>query len=74
MARSGLQTGQGSKLWEYWTRGKGLARWADSPRPWTTLRAALSKYGIPPGQLDGLTDNIYRAVFHRQPPHSGRKT
>jgi hypothetical protein len=27
---------------------------------------------MPSHELDGLTDNIYRMVFHRQPPHSGR--
>lgn len=31
------------ELHHYWTRGEGLARWADSPTPWTTLVALLSK-------------------------------
>lgn len=28
---------------------------------------------MPPHELDGLTDNIYRMRYHRQPPHSGGK-
>lgn len=33
------------QLHHYWTRDpEGLAKWADSPRPWTTLVAHLTKY------------------------------
>jgi hypothetical protein len=32
------------QLKHYWTRGKGLARWAASPRPWTTLVKLLTKH------------------------------
>jgi hypothetical protein len=29
------------QLHHFWTQGPGLARWADSPTPWTTLLANL---------------------------------
>jgi hypothetical protein len=32
------------RLHRYWTVGEGRAKWADSPTPWTTLRAHLLKY------------------------------
>jgi len=32
------------ELHHYWTRGEGLAKWAGSPRPWTTLVAHLTKH------------------------------
>lgn len=31
-------------LHHYWTRGEGLAKWADSPTPWTTLVAHLTPH------------------------------
>lgn len=31
-------------LHEYWTHGKGLARWLDSPHPWTALYHGLLEY------------------------------
>lgn len=59
---SRLQIGRGSKLWKYWTRGKGTARWMGAPHPWATLRAALLKEGVPAGQVNGLTTNIMMAT------------
>lgn len=32
------------QLHHYWTRGNGLGLWFDSPKPWTTLVAHLTKY------------------------------
>jgi len=32
------------ELHHYWTKGPGLAKWAESPTPWTTLVAHLTKY------------------------------
>jgi len=32
------------ELHHYWTRGEGLAKWAKSPHPWTTLVEHLTKY------------------------------
>lgn len=59
------------QLKRYWAFGEGAAKWVNNPKPWTTLHALLSKY-VHGRTLDGLTDNIYRMVFHRQPPH-GKK-
>lgn len=64
---SNLEHGRGSKLWNYWVHGEGLLRWSLSPHPWTTLRAALASEGVPEHSLDGLTTNIYVAVFHHGP-------
>lgn len=36
-----------NKLKAYWTRGEGLARWAEDPHPWTALFHHLSKYMEP---------------------------
>lgn len=66
---SNLQYGRGSALWRYWTKGPGLLRWRLSPHPWTTLRAALAEEGVPAHELDGLTTNIYVAVFGHGPEH-----
>ncbi len=32
------------ELHHYWTRGEGLAKWAGSPKPWTTLVALLTPH------------------------------
>lgn len=32
------------QLHHYWTRGEGLAKWADGPTPWTTLVAHLTPH------------------------------
>lgn len=32
------------QLHHYWTRGEGLAKWVESPTPWTTLHEHLAKY------------------------------
>jgi len=33
------------ELHDYWTKDpRGLAKWADSPTPWTALHAELMKY------------------------------
>lgn len=31
----------------YWTKGPGLAKWADDPHPWTALYHHLLKYLTP---------------------------
>lgn len=66
MAVSGLQIGEGSALWKYWVHGEGLAKWADSPTPFTTLVALLSKY-VDPGEVKGLAATMFAAVFHETP-------
>lgn len=54
--------GRGSKLWRYWTGPKGSARYMGNPHPWTALRDALIKEGVPPGQAPGLATNIMMAT------------
>lgn len=59
---SNLKYGPGSSLWKYWTGPEGFARYASSPKPWETLRAALLKEGVPVTMADGLTTNIMQAT------------
>lgn len=66
---SRLEVGRGSALWRYWTAGEGLARWVGNPHPWTALRAALVKEGVPGRMVDGLTTNIFHAVTGTYPQH-----
>ena len=53
---------QARHLKRYWTKGPGLAKWATSPKPYTTLVALLSKY-MTPNQAKGLAANYFKAVF-----------
>lgn len=48
------------RLMRWWSEGPGLALWADTPHPWTTLRDELLKY-VSPAIANGLASNI----FHR---------
>jgi hypothetical protein len=43
----------------YWLSGEGLAKWANSPTPWTTLHALLLKY-MSKAKADGLASGYYR--------------
>ncbi|QPO17094.1 RNA ligase [Gordonia phage Lilbeanie] len=57
-------------LRRYWTKGKGLARWATNPHPYDTLVAQLEqeiKTGMTPDDIKGLAANYYHAVFKRWP-------
>ena len=45
---SDLNHGPGSKLWTYWTKGEGAAKWTGAIHKWTTLRDLLLKAGVPP--------------------------
>ncbi|MBJ7479258.1 hypothetical protein [Rhodococcus sp. (in: high G+C Gram-positive bacteria)] len=58
-------------LERYWTEGKGLARWAEKPHPFTSLVDALTKE-IPAGemtpeQIKGLAAKYYHKVFRKWP-------
>lgn len=64
-------------LENYWTRGKGLARWATTGTPYRSLVAAL-KTEIPAGemtddQVHGLAAKYYHKVFHKWPGNHGSK-
>ncbi|MFP7366299.1 hypothetical protein SFC07_11100 [Corynebacterium callunae] len=54
--------GDGRALKRYWTAGEGLAKWASSPHPWTTLVNLLSKY-MSRTQAQGLASNYFKEVF-----------
>jgi hypothetical protein len=64
--------GNAATLRHYWTKTpEGLAKWADSPKPFTTLVSHLKKYVKDP---EGLAAEYYHDVFGRWPGnHSGRK-
>lgn len=49
------------KLEHYWTRGAGLARWANNAHPWTTLVALLTPH-VGAG-AKGLASNYFKKVF-----------
>lgn len=47
--------GDARQLHEYWTRGEGLAKWAESPHPFASLRAHLARFITDPDELDATT-------------------
>ena len=51
-----------AKLHAYWVTGPGLARWAESPHPWATLHAFLSKY-LSGHILDATTSKWHNEVM-----------
>lgn len=51
----------------YWTKGPGLAKWADAPDPWTELFHHLAKY-IPDLEMAKRTAaQWFHEVFHFWP-------
>jgi hypothetical protein len=63
--------GNAATLRHYWTKGEGLAKWAESPTPFRTLVSHLVKYVKDP---EGLAAEYYHAVFGRWPgPSKGPK-
>ena len=60
---SDLKHGPGSALWDYWTKGEGLAKWSAAAHKWETLHRLLLEAGVPPSAADGLTTNIIMAVM-----------
>lgn len=60
---SDLKYGKGSALWDYWTKGKGFAKWSGALHKWTTLHRLLLAAGVPASEADGLTTNIIQAVL-----------
>lgn len=49
VARTASPEGQAGaeRLKLYWTKGEGLAKWAGTPKPWTSLYHHLVKYLSP---------------------------
>lgn len=62
MADTHIGDGNARKLERYWTAGPGLAKWATSPHPWSTLVAHLSKH-MSPAHAKGLASNYFHRVF-----------
>lgn len=50
------------QLHAYWTHGEGLAKWADTPTPWTSLYHHLLKY-LPPGEAKQTASEWFHDVF-----------
>ncbi len=50
------------KLHDYWTKGAGLAKWADKPHPWTALYKQLRKYIKNPAIAKATAAKWYKDV------------
>lgn len=61
-ARGRRGGGNAGQLKQYWTKGEGLAKWADSPHPWTALRDQLLKY-LSPERADQTASQWFHDVF-----------
>jgi hypothetical protein len=51
-----------ARLHAYWTKGEGLAKWAGSPHPWTSLYHHLVKY-MPPDKAKRTAAEWFHQVF-----------
>lgn len=49
-------------LHHYWTKGKGLAKWAKSPHPWTSLYNHLKKH-VGPARAKRMAAAWHKEVF-----------
>jgi phage portal protein BeeE len=54
------------QLHHYWTKGKGLAKWAGSPHPWTTLYHHLVKF-VGPERAKRMAAQWHHEVLGRWP-------
>lgn len=53
------------ELHHFWTRDpRGLSQWADSPKPWTTLVALLTKH-VGPERARVFASRWVHDVFHQ---------
>jgi hypothetical protein len=58
--------GNAEQLHAYWTRGEGLAKWAESAKPWTTLYGHLVKF-MDPEEAKRTAAQWFHDVFHFWP-------
>jgi hypothetical protein len=65
LAREARST-SANQLKDYWTKGEGLAKWAEAPHPWTTLRDHLLKF-LSPDLADRTAAQWFHSVFHYWP-------
>lgn len=54
--------GDARALHDYWVHGKGLAKWAGAPKPWTELEHHLLKY-LPPDEAKRTAAQWFHEVF-----------
>lgn len=66
--------GDEGQLRRYWAFGEGREKWINSPRPYTTLVALLSKYIHSDRQLKGFAAEVFHDALGFWPgtPHEGR--
>lgn len=50
----------------WWSEGPGLAKWIDSPHPYTTLYDLLVKY-VSPNVAHGLAANLFKRATGEYP-------
>lgn len=60
--------GNAWRLEQYWTRGAGLARWANNAHPWTTLVTLLTPH-VGPAMAKRLASTYFHKVFGYWPGH-----
>jgi len=63
--------GNADALHDYWTKGKGLARWKGKPHPWTALFKQLLKH-LGPDKAKRTTSKWYREVMGHTPNQRGK--
>lgn len=59
----------GLQLKAYWTKGKGLAKWAGSPHPWTALYRHIVEHVKNPAKAKRIAAAWFHAVFGIWPGH-----
>lgn len=63
MGIKSLHPKDAAQLHDYWTKGDGLAKWADADDPWTELYHHLLKY-LPDDEAKRTASEWFIEVFH----------
>lgn len=58
--------GNAATLHRYWTKGEGLGKWADKPKPWTALEHHLVKF-MDPDEAKRTANEWFHDVFGYYP-------
>ena len=61
--RADLHPGDPGQLKEYWTKGKGRAKWVGKPHPWTALYHHILKHVGNPGKAKRIASQWFHDVF-----------
>lgn len=56
-----------AELHQYWVAGPGLAKWSETPDPWTELYHHLQKYIDDPDKAKRTASEWFHEVFHFWP-------